>query len=143
MLPACTGTRTASTGSPRSEVTQPARSMAVLPDPCKLITQAEASAAWGIKLGPAQPVDLKSLGKRCRFETGSFDELFLDATNITGLVDSYAHLPDAVSVSGLGDKAVWMPGNTSTLCIVKGNTPGEHPLSSHRQVIDRRCSEGR
>jgi hypothetical protein len=120
VLAACTGSTSISANSPPKGADSKSGS-ASLANPCTLLTQAEASAALGMQFGAAEMIDNKKLGKRCRFAT-SGDELFIDISDNNGLADSYAHLPDATPVKGLGDKAVWMPGHIPILCIVKGNT---------------------
>ena len=124
VLAACTGSTSISANSPPKGAADLKSGSASLVNPCTLLTQAEASAALGIQFGAAEMIDNKKLGKRCRFATGD-DELFIDISDNTGLADSYALLPNVVSVKGLGDKALWMPGRWETenklLCIVKHN----------------------
>lgn len=92
---------------------------AKIANPCKLLTQAEASAAIGAKVGPGQLTNT-GMTMRCRFFTPSQDELFLDASG-TDLFDTYAHT-GAVPVSGMGDKALWAHSEIgSWLYIVKGS----------------------
>lgn len=97
-------------------------------DPCKLLTQAEASEAIGAKLDVGQ---LKRFGSitRCTFYNGGAteQELFLDVHNETApvadavLFDSYTHMPDVRPVAGIGDQALWAHSEIATrLDILKG-----------------------
>src|SRR5579875_2552894 len=121
VLAACTGSTSISANSSTKGAAASKSGSASLVNPCTLLTQAEASAALGMQFEAGQMVDNKKLGKRCRFPTGN-DELFIDISDNSDLADSYAHLPDVVSVKGLGDKALWMPATENKLlCIVKHN----------------------
>jgi len=83
-------------------------------DPCKLLTQVEASEAAGRKLNPGE---LERFGgiTRCTFPdpTDSEGQIFLDVHGETApvadaaLFDSYLHAPNGKPVSGIGDQAVW------------------------------------
>ena len=96
-------------------------------DPCKLLTQEEASAAIGEKLGPPE---LKDMGvvMRCAFRIQSTGhELFLDVQKPTATVadpvlfDSLSHGPDSKPVSGMGEGATWSHSEYATfLYILKG-----------------------
>lgn len=105
-----------------------AASVARIADPCKLLTQAEASEAMGAGLEPGV---LKRFGviTRCTFSNKRVPEqdLFLDVHNETApesdsvLFDSYTHMPDIQHVSGIGDQALWAHSELSTrLDIFKG-----------------------
>jgi hypothetical protein len=89
-------------------------------DPCKLLTQAEASAVMGVAVGPGERTVPAPGHPRCRFFTAAHDELAVDVDD-PALFDSYTHL-GAKSVSGLGDKALWSHDEYgSRLVIAKGN----------------------
>lgn len=105
-----------------------AASVARIADPCKLLTQAEASEAMGASLEPGV---LKRFGviTRCTFSNKRVPEqdLFLDVHNETApesdsvLFDSYTHVPDIQHVSGIGEQALWAHSELSTrLDIFKG-----------------------
>lgn len=128
---ACSGTKPGP-GQPADASTagQPA-SVARIPDPCKLLTQAEASEAIGAKLDAGE---LKQFGAitRCSFynKQDREQELFLDVQNETATVpdaalfDASTHGPGTKPVLGIGDQALWYHsddrfGGTS-LDILKG-----------------------
>jgi hypothetical protein len=104
-----------------------AASSARIADPCKLLTQAEASAALSAALGPGE---LKRMGiiTRCAYSNAAADQkIFLDVQNETApvtdaaLFDSFTHMPDAKPVSGIGDQALWGHSEYATsLFILKG-----------------------
>ena len=91
-------------------------------DPCKLLTQGEASEAIGAKL---QAGELKRFGPitRCEFysKPDSEQSLLLDVRNETSqvseatLFDSDTHNPDAKSVPGVGDQAFWFHSELGSL----------------------------
>lgn len=85
-------------------------------NPCKLLTQAEVSAALSLKFGAGQ---LTHPGlPRCRFLTASQEEVFVDAVD-PGMFDAYAH--GATPLAGIGDKALWAHDRfSSDIYIVKG-----------------------
>lgn len=88
-------------------------------DPCKLLSQAEASAALGEKLGAGK---LQHFGpvSRCQFFAGVNEDLFLDSAD-PATFDALAHGSDAKPVSGIGDKALWQHNEYATfLHILKG-----------------------
>lgn len=93
---------------------------APISDPCKLLTQAEASAAIGQTLVRH---DVQHYGPitRCRFFNAAGDEpLWLDAAD-GSVFDGLAHLPDVKSVSGIGDRALWQHNELATFVhILKG-----------------------
>lgn len=96
-------------------------------DPCKLLTEAEASEAIGAKLGPGV---LKNLGvvTRCAYSNRAQEqELWLDVQNSTAVVsdpvlfDSLGHGPDSKWINGIGDQAVWAHSQYATfLYVLKG-----------------------
>lgn len=98
-------------------------------DPCKLLTQAEASEAVGAKLGAGE---LRHFGtvNRCAFYDPTKEEkLWLDVQNETAhvpdsqLFDSFAHGPDVKMISGIGDRAIWDHSQIGTfLYVLKGET---------------------
>jgi hypothetical protein len=105
-----------------------AASVARIADPCKLLTQAEASEAMGASLEPGV---LRRFGviTRCTFSNKRVPEqdLFLDVHNETApesdsvLFDGYTHVPDIQHVAGIGDQALWAHSELSTrLDIFKG-----------------------
>lgn len=105
-----------------------AAAVARITDPCKLLTQAEASELIGARL---EPGELKRLGiiTRCAFYNKRAQQLgvFLDVHNDTApepdavLFDSYTHMPNANAVSGIGDQALWSHSEIgSGLHIMKG-----------------------
>lgn len=113
-------------GGPSTNVQ--AASVARIADPCKLLTQAEASEVLGANLDPGV---LKRFGviTRCTFYNKhvSGQELFLDVHNETApetdsaLFDGYTHMPGIKPVSGIGDQALWSHDELSTrLAILKG-----------------------
>lgn len=77
---------------------------APITDPCKLLTQDEASAAMGAKVRPGQ-LTHPGPGPRCRFLTPSFAELYIDVSTPT-LFNAYVQM-GATPVAGIGDKAYW------------------------------------
>lgn len=93
-----------------------AGSASSISNPCKLLTQAEVSAALGMKFGAGQ---LTHPGlPRCRFLTASDDEVFIDVVD-PAMFDAYAH--GATPLSGIGDKALWAHDRfSSDIHIVKG-----------------------
>lgn len=97
-----------------------------IPDPCKLLTAAEASELLGAKLSPGE---IKRMGvvTRCAFRGTADQEVFLDVHNETApesdasIFDGMTHLPDVQPVSGIGDKALWSHDKFgSKLFIMKG-----------------------
>jgi hypothetical protein len=118
---ACSGTKAGGT-------TAQAPSAPRIPDPCRLLTQAEASEAIGTKLDAGT---LKRFGiiTRCAYYNSRTreQELFMDVHNETApvadpaLFDSYTHMPDVKPVSGIGDQALWSHSEIgSGLDILKG-----------------------
>lgn len=108
---ACSGTK--NSAAEPSGLQAQAAPTARIADPCKLLTQAEASEAIGAKLGSG---DLKHFGivTRCTYYSLATDQkLFLDVHNETApepdavLFDSYTHMPNVKPVSGIGDQALW------------------------------------
>lgn len=88
-------------------------------DPCKLLSQAEASAALGEKLGAGK---LRHYGpvSRCQFFAGEKEDLFLDVAD-PAMFDALAHGSDAKPIAGIGDRALWQHNEYATfLHIVKG-----------------------
>lgn len=88
-------------------------------DPCKLLSQSEASAALGEKLDAGK---LKHFGPdtRCQFFAGENEDLFLDVAD-PSMFEALAHGSDAKPVSGIGDKALWQHNEYATfLHILKG-----------------------
>lgn len=87
-------------------------------DPCKLLTQAEVSAALGMKFRAGE---LTHPGlPRCRFLTASQDEVFIDVVD-PSMFDAYAHAPGTTPLPGIGDKALWAHDQfSSDIYIVKG-----------------------
>lgn len=85
-------------------------------NPCKLLTQAEVSAAMGMKFRAGE---LTHPGlPRCRFLTASSDEVFIDVVD-PSMFDAYAH--GATPLPGIGDKALWAHDQfSSDIYIVKG-----------------------
>lgn len=119
---------------------QPA-SAARIADPCKLLTQAEASEAMGAKLEPGVSRQFGVI-TRCTFSNKRIPEqdLFLDVHNETApesdsaLFDSYTHVPDIQHLSGIGDQALWAHSELSTrLGIFKGGRLVEVGLP--RQIV--------
>ena len=122
---ACSGSKT---GPEPADRTAQAAAVARITDPCKLLTQAEASELIGAKLDPGE---LKRLGiiTRCAFYNKAAQELgvFLDVHNESApepdavLFESYTHMPNANPVSGIGDQALWSHSEIgSGLDILKG-----------------------
>jgi len=72
--------------------------------PCRLLTQAEISAALGTRFGAGQLTNTGA-GPRCRFFTASQHEVFIDVVD-PALFDAYAHSADAV-LTGIGYKVLW------------------------------------
>ena len=111
---ACSGTKAGPDPTAGGSTTAQAASAARIPDPCKLLTQAEASEAIGPRL---EAGELKRFGiiTRCSFynKRESDQDLFLDVQNETApvadsvLFDSSTHGPDAKPVPGVGDQALW------------------------------------
>lgn len=110
---------------------QAAAPAARIADPCKLLTQAEASEAISAQVGAGE---LKQFGiiTRCSFynKRDSQQELLLDVQNENApvadsvLFDSSSHGPDAKPVPGIGDQALWFHsegfGGGTSLDILKG-----------------------
>ena len=128
---AYSGTKARPAHATGASTTGSAAATARISDPCKLLTQAEASEAIGAKLDPGE---LKRFGAitRCSFynKRDREQELFLDVHNETATVpdaalfDASTHSPDAKPVHGIGDQALWYHsddrfGGTS-LDILKG-----------------------
>lgn len=97
-------------------------------DPCKLLTQAEASAAAGATLNPGETRRF-GIVTRCSFFNPADPprEVLLDVQNETApvsdseLFDSYTHMPDVQKVSGIGDQALWVHNQIdSEVDIMKG-----------------------
>jgi hypothetical protein len=94
---------------------------APITDPCKLMTQDEASSVMGKKVGPGE-LTHPGPKPRCRFVTSTFQEIFIDVSDppfVAGLLQDGTV---AVSVPGIGDKAAWHHDQySSALFIVKGS----------------------
>jgi len=90
---------------------------APIADPCRLLTQAEASDVLGAPAGPGQRKQFDKLTTRCSFSTASNDELFLDVSN-PGLFDAAVHM-GAVPVAGIGDRALWQHDQYSSLLMIE------------------------
>ena len=107
----------ASAPTPQASATPAAVAIA---DPCKLLTQDEASAALGKRTGPGELKQFGTITTRCSFYSPSTqEELFLDVSN-PGLFDAATHL-GATPVAGIGDKALWQyDAHSSFLFIEKG-----------------------
>lgn len=128
---ACSGTKNSAAGpssaAEPSSANAPAAQTARIADPCKLLTQVEASEAIGAKLGPGE---LRRMGiiTRCTYYNRATDQkLWLDVHNETAsepdavLFDSYTHMPNVKPVSGIGDQALWSHTDLgSDLDILKG-----------------------
>jgi hypothetical protein len=87
-------------------------------DPCTFATRAEVSAALG-KPASAGKHHASFGGDICTFDGPTYDYEIYIQTMQPDLVDSYAHLPGTVPVSGLGDEAVW--SKDGNLFIKKGD----------------------
>lgn len=134
LICACSGTTTGPTQAGDASATGQTAQAATatrIPDPCKLLTQAEASEAIGAKLDAGE---LKRFGAitRCSFynKQDRDQELFLDVHNETATVpdsvlfEASTHSPDAKPVREIGEQALWYHsddrfGGTS-LDILKG-----------------------
>jgi hypothetical protein len=96
-------------------------------DPCKLLTQAEASEAVGTRVGAGELRHFGSID-RCSFPDAAKDQkLWLDVQTASATVpdsalfDSFTHGPDVKMVSGIGDQAIWNASQIGTfLYILKG-----------------------
>lgn len=113
----CSGSKSseATTANPST----PAPHAATITDPCKLLTQDEASALMGAKVNPGE---LKHFGSvpYCRFLTASQDSFNVEVED-PSLFDSYTH-DGTVPVSGIGDKAAWQHTEIDThLFLLKGS----------------------
>lgn len=77
-------------------------------NPCTFATQAQASAALGV---PAKPGAYRNyLDGFCHFDGPTVDyEVYIQLMS-ADLAGSYAQVPDAVPVRGIGDQATWMDG---------------------------------
>jgi hypothetical protein len=85
-------------------------------NPCKLVSPAEVSAVMGRASGKGEYHPI--LGGRCNFyDAQSQDEIFLQSVD-PSLFDAYAHVPGAVTLSGIGDRAIWVGGS---LYVQKGS----------------------
>jgi hypothetical protein len=97
-------------------------------DPCKLLTQNEASEAISTRLGPGEMKTFRGVTRCAFFNTQNREEeLWLDVQNETAVVtdvvlfDSLSHGPDVKPVSGIGDRALWAHSQIGTfLYILKG-----------------------
>lgn len=131
LICACSGTKAGPAQAASATTTAQPAPAARIPNPCKLLTQAEASEAIGAKVDPGE---LKQFGAvtRCSFynKQDREREVFLDVHNDTATVpdsvlfEASTHSPDAKPVSGIGDQALWYHsddrfGGTS-LDILKG-----------------------
>jgi hypothetical protein len=115
---------TPATASPAAAAARPAP----IADPCRLLTQDEASEAAGAKLSPGETRRFGSI-TRCSFfnKADPSREVMLDVQNETAsvpddqLFDSYTHMPDVHAVSGIGDQALWVHNEiASGFTILKG-----------------------
>ena len=93
-------TENASAGNMQAHAASAAR----IANPCRLLTQAEISAALGTRFGAGQLTNTGA-GPRCRFFTASQHEVFIDVVD-PALFDAYAHSADAV-LTGIGYKVLW------------------------------------
>ncbi len=85
-------------------------------NPCKLVSPAEVSVVMGRASGKGEYHPI--LGGRCNFyDAQSQDEIFLQSVD-PALFDAYAHVPSAVTVTGIGDRAIWVGGS---LYVQKGS----------------------
>jgi hypothetical protein len=118
LIAGCSGTKNSSAASGNSAVASHPRAAAIA-NPCKLLTQQEASAVMGAPVrGPGELVHIQNVGARCRFFTKSEDELFLDATD-DSLYDTYSHL-GGVPVPGIGgDGAMWLHSQVGSYLYIK------------------------
>lgn len=119
-------TQAATAGTTSSEVS-PVRATPIA-DPCKLLTQAEASKIVGATLNPGETRRF-GVVTRCSFfnRADPAREVLLDVQNETApvsdsaLFDSYTHLPGVQHVSGVGDQALWVHNEIdSEVDILKG-----------------------
>lgn len=128
---ACSSTKAAPDQAAGAGTTVQAAPAARIADPCKLLTQAEASEAIAAQVDAGE---LKQFGviTRCSFynKRDSQQELLLDVQNDKApvadsvLFDSSSHGPDAKPVPGIGDQALWFHsegfGGGTSLDILKG-----------------------
>lgn len=87
-----------------ADVQTHAPTAARIANPCRLLTQAEISAALGTRFGAGQLTN-NWAGPRCRFFTASQHEVFIDVVD-PSLFDAYAHSADAVLPEN-GGQALW------------------------------------
>lgn len=119
-LAGCSNSKRTVTGGPASSSSSPKASAAAftIKDPCRLLTQDEASTIMGAKVGPGETHNIPPV-IRCGYFTNSQDELFLDVSG----TETFDGSPAAgfTPVSGVGDKAAWQHDQFgSHLTIVKG-----------------------
>lgn len=122
LLAACSPSNpSAETGAPPQAAAAPTvPAAAAITDPCKLLSQDEASAALGERTGPGQLKQFGKLTTRCSFHAPSTQhELFLDVSN-PGLFDAATHL-GATPVAGIGDKALWQSDAHSSFLFIEKN----------------------
>lgn len=111
-------TATSSSGSSSSAAKGTPAAAFTIKDPCRLLTQEEASTIMGAKVGPGETHNIPPV-IRCGYFTKSQDELFLDVSGTETFDDSPA--AGFTPVAGVGDKAAWQHDQFgSHLTIVKG-----------------------
>lgn len=74
-------------------------------DPCKLLTQREASAAAGVQVRAGKPVPNLLDTTTCDFDTPANDQLTITEEPMD-LYDSFA-VTGGTSIRGIGEKAQW------------------------------------
>lgn len=117
-LAACSSSDQSAGASPSAAKAPAAPAAAAIADPCKLLTQDEASAALGEHTGQGELKHFGSITTRCSFYSPSTQkELFLDVSN-PGLFDAATHL-GATPVAGIGDKALWQSDAHSSFLFIE------------------------
>ncbi len=101
---ACSAAKTGAAGNSASAQAAPAARTAAL-NPCTLATRSEAAAAMG---KPSSAGQFRKYGQGfCHWDGPTPDyEIYIQLAD-ADLVDSFAHMPGTVTVSGMGDRAVW------------------------------------
>lgn len=94
-------------------------------DPCKLLTQAEASDAINTRLGPGEIKTFRGITRCAFFNSGNREEeIWLDVQNDSAVVDdrtlfdSLSHGPDVKLVAGIGDQALWSHSQIGTFLYI-------------------------
>jgi len=124
----CSGARTTGTGSPAPAASASQWDPSKMPDPCRVISGSEVAGTIGTPV--SKGTRLQTWPPLCRFIIDQASETFVylsDDSRPTA-IDDFArgeHTTDATQpVTGLGDRAYWLPRSTAL-----------HVLSAGTQLV--------